>query len=134
MCAMIQKLRMNFGSMDFGYRFRFATAFIFFSSRQEPHASRSQDPRLRKTVPYDSSVCHKSERDAARSAGCSFRLYAFAGRPLAEVRVCELATPFRDVLLTASVRCGAFARLALAVYSWTRAFAPRVAHDPARNF
>src|SRR5579864_5120948 len=29
MCAMIQKLRMNFGSMSFGYRFRSATAFIF---------------------------------------------------------------------------------------------------------
>jgi hypothetical protein len=29
MCAMMQKLRMNFGSMEFGYRFRLATAFIF---------------------------------------------------------------------------------------------------------
>jgi hypothetical protein len=36
-----------------------ATAFILFSSRQEPHASRSQETRLRKTVPCDSSVCHK---------------------------------------------------------------------------
>src|SRR5579872_3710189 len=29
MCAMIQKLRMNFGSISSGYRFRSATAFIF---------------------------------------------------------------------------------------------------------
>src|SRR6266481_3075473 len=42
MCAMIQKLRMNFGSMYFGYRFRFATALVF-SYRQEPHASRSRE-------------------------------------------------------------------------------------------
>ena len=33
--------------------------FYFFNDRQEPHASRSQGARLRKTVPCDSSVCHK---------------------------------------------------------------------------
>src|SRR5579859_1446463 len=45
--------------------------FILFSYRQEPHASRSLDARPRKTVPCDSSVCHKLQDGAARSPGKS---------------------------------------------------------------
>src|SRR5260370_17602607 len=72
---------MNFGSIFFGYRFRFATALVF-SYRQEPHASRSREtPGCAK--PCRMTVQFATNRRRAQPRGnelcsCSIQGYIFA--------------------------------------------------------
>src|SRR5580700_1395425 len=72
------------------------------------------------TMPCNHSVCHKSQRGAARSPGYSWRAarassYPFSGS-LRNLRGTFFAR-YSAVLHTASSYCGSFARLRLPVYS-----------------
>src|SRR6202158_1551077 len=90
MCAMMQKFRMNFGSIFLAYQFSQLRAGFEWPGRLFRRACciRTSDTRSAKTVPYKHSVCHNSKAASAcalihaklKAAWLSFRSrYALTG-------------------------------------------------------
>src|SRR6266480_215388 len=67
MCAMMQKFRMNFGSIFLAYQFAQLRAGFEWPGRFFRRACciRTSDTRSAKTVPYKHSVCHNSKAASA---------------------------------------------------------------------